>query len=38
MIRIAYAKYIETGKVDTYAEALEIMLDSVIDKFTQKPW
>ena len=33
MIRIAYAKYIELGKADTYSEALEIMLDSVIDKF-----
>lgn len=27
MIRIANAKYRESGRVETYAEALEIMLD-----------
>ena len=38
MIRIANAKYKEMGRADTYAESLEMMLDSIIDKFNQKPW
>ena len=38
MIRIANAKYKETGRAESYSESLEMMLDSIIDKFKTKPW
>lgn len=38
MIRISNAKYRETKKVETYSEALSIMIKSIIEKYSTKPW
>lgn len=38
LIRIANTKYRESGKADTFSEALEMMLNSVLANFKAKPW
>jgi hypothetical protein len=38
LIRIAITKYRDTGIVSSPSEALEILINNIIPKFSAKPW
>jgi len=38
MIRVANCKYRESGRADSYSGSLKIMLESIIPKFSCRPW
>ena len=38
LLRISNVKFKDTGVVSTFAEALQIMLDEILEKYAVKPW